>query len=284
MLFEDPCAENELVLSRYRVMKNPADINKWKTYEASVAPSLKHRSWLEQTQPSDTREQTTSDAIDVDGFTCEIEQCIRHFQDALQDVENRMNVSSSLYERTFYRMPGVNCHGSRVEDKNALADNTIDYLKNSGFVYVESTLITNYVCACLEKIMLSLDCSNADKSLKHFTSTDFTCLWVDLVCDFLLTGVVLEKKNLNAALKNFCHTFSSQKNYLSFGSSDIFKVVIRSIEEITKIREKRLRLLRIVDDEGMLDFTNEQLFEELILLDKDVEQFVHPNNRRKIIR
>lgn len=310
MLVEPEDEKSELIFNRYQVLKDPSKINKWKTYEASVFPLLK-KSNQELVTDCDKKTDINKDITkdDINLLIEQIKSIDCDFTNSLENIQNSMNIAYKFYKRTLYGIESKD----RVEKVTSSGD-----LKEPAdseivdIVRLETTIMKEYICRNLEHMIsfissqTALPSSAVDVVWKDMNSSDDA----DLKDSY---AVLSENENLpNFAFLNgsrfwnlstVCRVLSNPTTAVSYvvyadqfrsiyecqqhlrvSCYLIFKKFLECVIALTKIRVKRLNLIRIVDDEAMLDFNNDEILAEIRLVDPDMVKEVHPNNRRKVIR
>lgn len=136
------------------------------------------------------------------------------------------------------------------------------------------TVIREYVAANLEKRSLS---SLLDLNVARF--------WNEETTNEILQNAERKDESVSYRdylneVKSFCESYPS---ILPICYAFVTRIQ-DLVEAIVEIRTRRLKMIRVVDDECLLDFNNEELLAELRLIDPDMLKTIHPNNRRKIIR
>lgn len=277
-----PDENKELIFNRFQLINNPTEINKWRSYERSVLSELKSsHSPLKKESDIPLIEKAIS-LKDIDNLIKSIEKIQNDFSDTLKKINNRIKISFSLYKRTFYKIPNMQDESERNHyDVMQCAELESKF---TNVVDIETVLMNYYLCFTLEQISLSTfdaTYSNIDSNDNIFSH--FNRFWNTSVVSQVLLEKTFHVHNFDLCMQQIRNSCSSNEHIISKYYLTLNNV-IKNIEYMAKIRTSRLELLRIVDDEIMLDYSNEELYNELKLFNADAFRFFHPNNRRKIIR
>lgn len=276
-----PIEADELVEKHCHVINTPQSVNKWRTFEASVRPTLDEEMFSDMASRCKTSKlETTSITVDmVTRMSDMIERLVDEFRECALGISNELNINTSMYLQTFYRLPGSSRADHTVDESQRLLSEPESF----NFVDAELALLNYYLHVCLQKLVRKLvdDCDDdwrPDEMCREFLSQ----CWDSPAVVNVINEAVISSVDFGESLEKLCE-LSTSPNFLA-KCHEAISVVYDNLKMITEIRTARLKLLRISDDAAMLDYMNDELYSELKLVDSKSTDFIHPNNRRKIIR
>lgn len=315
----EPMDENSvLIANRYLVLKDPSQINQWKTYKGSILPKLRNN----ETEKNDTIVEDapncdiTSKKIvtkdDINPLIERVKSIEYDFKNSIQSILDTMNLTYQYYRRTFYQM-GLNEQDSLNDDLTNIRQ-PADF-DNVDILYLETRIMKEYINDNLKHLTSYLASKNdpierdVDENLisdpkddmdlqecystlnqsrelpfdKNFSFLNSSRFWNLLnVCNLLNNSSCVISAD-SELIDEFREVVNSRPHLTTDGFL-IFRKFVECVIALTTIRIKRLNLIRIVDEITLLDYSNEELYAELRLLDPDMVKKIHPNNRRKTIR
>lgn len=273
---------DELVEEYCHVISAPELVNKWQTFEASVpAPTSNEEMSSEVTSDRKSSElEFTPISVDtVTQLADRINRLVAEFSECVQTFANELNVNTSMYLQTFYPLPGSSRADHQIAENNQQAQ---PLPPSFNFVDAESALLNYYLHSCLQKLVSKLvqddDNWQPDRVCRELVSECWDCPAAAVVINKALTSKV-DVTELLARIREL----STSPNLLAKCHESI-SLVYDNLKKIMEIRMERLKLLRISDDHSMIEYSNDQLYRELKLVDSKSFEQIHPNNRRKIIR
>lgn len=273
--------EDELADKHYHVLSKPELVDKWQTFEGSALPKLKRAATSKAVAESRSG-NSVSAAATVDGvigLSKSIETLVDEFAEGVSAVADQLNVSNRVYLQTFYRLPNSS-RTDRTADDVHLSQHG---LEGCNFADAELALLNHYLRACLRKIIDKLAGSDDSWRSAEICREFMDEYWDQAAVVAAITEAVASKEDFGALLKKICELCSSSDRRLT-KCHEAVGDVYENLKLITKIRLWRLKFLRIMDDVSMVDYMNEELYNELKLVDMKATESIHPNSRRKIIR
>lgn len=276
-----PIEADELVDKHYHVISAPELINKWQTFEASVCPKLNEE------MSSEVISNCKNSELGIAPITVHmvtrlsdmIKRLVGEFRECVQSISDELNVNTSMYLQTFYRLPGSSRADQTAEENQHFQPQSQSF----NFVDAELALLNYYLHAYLQKLVGKLVENNddhwrPDEMCRELVSQCWDCPAVATVINEALISSV----DFTHLLERICELSTSHR--LLAKCHESMSLVFDNLKVITEIRIERLKLLRISDDVSMIDYMNDKLYNELKLVDSKSTELIHPNNRRKIIR
>ncbi|XP_065213375.1 tRNA dimethylallyltransferase [Planococcus citri] len=320
----EPVEENSvLIANRCLVLKDFSQINQWKTYKGSVLPTLK-KNETEKNDTDVVEESETETSCDIKKIVTKDDinlligqvksiQC--DFRNSIESILETMNLTYQYYSRTFYRIGSGERDSVNDEDLTGIrqpADTDIvdilhletrimeEYISsnlkhmvnylNDKYDFIECDIDENATSAPkyemdLEECYSVLSQSQELPFAKNFSFVDGSRFWnLPMVCRLWSDSSCAVIGADYGQLSDEFRDVYERRPHLTTNCYFIFKKFVECVIALTTVRIKRLNLIRVVDEETLLDFSNHDLYAELKLVDPEMLIKIHPNNRRKVIR